>query len=288
MDYSRYDDGPNAVDISPDIPTSDLYDLMVSYYSAHVKVTEAAVTKITVNTTGQGGDNSNVLWHEERRKRLTASNVGKIAKRRATTKVGPTVQQLLNAKFQGNSATNWGNFREEDSNKEYLKIKKESSPNISTSTCGLVVSISNPWLGASPDRLVHDPASDPPNGLVEFKNPYTARNMTLDEAVSKLKNFCLCYSSTQELQLKENHDYYYQMQCAMYCTNREWCDFVVMTKTIHIQRVKFNKEFWSTILPKLKMFYFTAVLPQLASPRATVREPSEWLQQQWKDRYELL
>ena len=65
LDYSRYDDGPNAVDISPDIPTSDLYDLMVSYYSAHVKVTEAAVTKITVNTTGQGDDNSNVLWHEE-------------------------------------------------------------------------------------------------------------------------------------------------------------------------------------------------------------------------------
>ena len=70
--------------------------------------------------------------------------MGKIAKRRATTKVSPTVQLLLNAKFQGNSATKWGNFREEDSNREYLKLKRELSPNISTSKCGLVVSVANP------------------------------------------------------------------------------------------------------------------------------------------------
>ena len=80
---------------------------MVSYYLAHVKVTETAATKITIDTTGQADDdNSKIFWYEERRKRLTASNVGKIAKRRTTTKVGPAVQQLLNSKFQGNSATN--------------------------------------------------------------------------------------------------------------------------------------------------------------------------------------
>ena len=192
----------------------------------------------------------------------------------------------MNAKFQGNSATNWGTFREEDSNREYLKRKRELSPNISTSKCGLVVPVANPWLGASPDGLVHDPTSDPLDGLVEFKNPYTARNMTLDEAVTNQKSFCLCHGSTQELQLKAKHDYYYQMQCAMYCTNCKWCDFVVMTKTIHIQRIKFNEEFWGTVLPKLKTFYFTAILPQLASPRPTVREPSQWSTQAWEQRYE--
>ena len=97
--------------------------------------------------------------------------------------------------------------------------------------------------------------------------------MTLDEAVTKQKSFCLCHGSTQELQLKAKHDYYYQIQ---YCTNRKWCDFVVMTKTIHIQKIKINEEFWGTVLPKLKSFYFTAILPPLASPRPTIREPSEW------------
>ena len=75
---------------------------MASYYLAHVKVAESAATKIMIDTTGQGDDNSKVLWYEERRKRLTASNMGKIAKRRATTKVGPSVQQLLRLRSTGN------------------------------------------------------------------------------------------------------------------------------------------------------------------------------------------
>jgi len=111
LDYSRHDGGPNALDVSPDLPATDLHDLMTSYYLAHVKVNESEATKITINTTGQGDDdNTKIIWHEERRKRITASNVGKIAKRRATTKVSSTVQLLLNAKFQGNSATNWEPF----------------------------------------------------------------------------------------------------------------------------------------------------------------------------------
>ena len=54
--------------------------------------------------------------------------------------------------------------------------------------------MTNLWLGASPDGLVHVPTSDP-DGLVEFKNPYTARNMTLDEAVSTVKVFVLAMSA---------------------------------------------------------------------------------------------
>ena len=91
LDCSQHDDEPNALDVSADIPTSDLHDLMMFYYSAHVKVTESIATKITIDTIGQGDDTNNILWHEERRKHLTASNVGKIAKRRTTTKVSPSV-----------------------------------------------------------------------------------------------------------------------------------------------------------------------------------------------------
>ena len=99
LDYSRHDDGPNALDVSPDIPTSDLHDLMISYYSAHVKVTESTATKISIDTIGQGDDTSNILWHEERRKRLTASNVGKIAKKTSNNQGGSfcvaTVEQEI-------------------------------------------------------------------------------------------------------------------------------------------------------------------------------------------------
>jgi len=173
------------MDVPSDIPPKDLHSLMMSYYSAKIKVTEATATRLSIDTVDQG---ESVVLYEERRKRLTASNVGKIAKRKATTKVGPTVQQLLHTKFHGNVATSWGNFQEEDSNREYLRVKKQSSPNITTSKSGLVASVANLWLGASPDRMVYDPTSNPPDGL---KSPYTARNMTIDEAVCNIKTFVL-------------------------------------------------------------------------------------------------
>ena len=58
-------------------------------------------------------------------------------------------------------------------------------------SCGLHVSVDKPWLADSLDGLVTD-SSDPthPLGLVEIKNPFAARNLTLMEA-SKKSSFCL-------------------------------------------------------------------------------------------------
>lgn len=78
--YSCQQDEPHGLDVSPDIPTGDLHDLMMSCYSAN-EVIEFTATKTTIDTIGQGDDTRKRLWHEERRKHLTASSVGKIAKR---------------------------------------------------------------------------------------------------------------------------------------------------------------------------------------------------------------
>lgn len=58
---------------------------------------------------------------------------------------------------------------------------------------GLVISLDNPWLAASPDDKVHDPTSTPTWGLAEYKNPYSAKDLTISEAclhsnLSVLKN----------------------------------------------------------------------------------------------------
>ena len=63
--HSHHDGGPNTLDVSSDLPVSDLHDLMASYYLAHVNVTESAATKIMIDTTGLGDDNSKILWYEE-------------------------------------------------------------------------------------------------------------------------------------------------------------------------------------------------------------------------------
>ena len=99
MDYSRYDNnGPNATEVPSDISASNLHELMVTYYSANVKLTEAAAQKININTMDQGDSH---IWLEERRKRITSSNVGQIAKRKSSTKVNATVRKLLYSRFRG-------------------------------------------------------------------------------------------------------------------------------------------------------------------------------------------
>ena len=134
---------------------------------------------------------------------------------------------------------------------------------------------------ASPDGIVYDPSFNPPQGLVELKNPYSARDKTVEEAASS-KSFCLKLDNGGKLCLPKNHNYYYQIQCAMYCTNRQWYDLVVMTKNLHIERITVDPQFEKKIIPKLKEYYFTAVLPELASPQAVIREPCQWLTKEWE------
>ena len=54
----HHDGEANALDVSPDLRVSDLNELTASYYLTHVKVIESAATKIMIDTSGQGDDNS--------------------------------------------------------------------------------------------------------------------------------------------------------------------------------------------------------------------------------------
>ena len=174
---------------------------------------------------------------------------------------------------------------------KYLEEKKSSS-HITTCKSGLVISLENPWLAASPGGLVHDPMENPPDGIVEFKNSYSMRNNTLRKAAGIQKGFCLSLDkSTDELSLKQNHDYFYQIQCTMYCTQHAWCDLVVRTKDMHIERIYFQAEFWlKGVIPKLKAFYFTAILPELSSPLGAmaIREPTDNIKKKWGEIFKSL
>jgi len=62
----------------------------LSYYATNVKITEAAAEKVNINTIGQGDDEFDQIWHEERRQLIISSNFGQITKRKQTTKVNAT------------------------------------------------------------------------------------------------------------------------------------------------------------------------------------------------------
>jgi len=60
---------------------------------------------------------------------------------------------------------------------------------------------------------------------VEFKNPYSAKDMFVQEAIKKQKDFCLKCDENGLITLRTSHNYYYQVQAMMFCTKRDWCDF---------------------------------------------------------------
>lgn len=141
--------------------------------------------------------------------------------------------------------------------------------------CGLVISHSHPWLAATPDGWVYDPTATPYHGLVEFKNPYAYRNLSLSDAITTRKCKCLTINNGCK-QLKSTHSYYYQVQMAMFCTKREWCDFFIRTTVdYHCERIEFDRSFCVSLLPKLRRFFFLAILPELTLKHNLICEPKD-------------
>ena len=133
---------------------------------------------------------------------------------------------------------------EESTIQQYITYQRRNGhPDLAVKKCGLFISEHNNWLAATPDGIVQDPSDiSHPQGL-EIKN----------EACNS-SNFCLqADKNTSNVQLKSRHDYYYQV----YCTDSQWCDFVVRTnKDIHIQRIYRDSKWWGQQLSKLIRFYF--------------------------------
>lgn len=180
------------------------------------------------------------------------------------------IENLLYSKFSGNKATMYGNIMEPVAEDEYVRYQNEHGhPGLKT-----------PYIAASPDARVHDPTYIPSDGLAEYKNPHSSRKKSLDEACQSKTFFLQKVEQEGEVKymLKRRHDYYFQVQCQLYCENREWCDFVVRTeKELSVERITRDRKWWDEQLQKLKVFYFTALLPELACPRyrqGGIREPN--------------
>ena len=62
-------------------------------------------------------------------------------------------------------------------------------------------------LGASPDGLMGDG-----EGLVEFKCPYSLREVSIKEAVDSGKSYYLKKNEKGETEMNKNHNYYHQVK----------------------------------------------------------------------------
>ena len=200
------------------------------FYEREVVVTATHAEEIEQQTRLQSETG---IWYQQRRLRLTASNFGRVVKRRSTTCVANLVKSLLYSKNLDTSSLRWGRVHEADARVAYQQHLQRSDCDFPVSPCGLVVDQETPCLACSPDGLVGT------CGLVEYKCPYKAaqQQLTPVQAATALKDFCSTLNG-DALQLKTSHNYYHQIQGCLAITKRSWCDFVVWTcgiagKTLH-------------------------------------------------------
>ena len=216
-------------------------------YEKAQRLTIKDVEQIDQATMGQSGNES---WFKHRHDKITASVVGTIINKRKTTPPDNLVKKIMGYEKQKSipKACKHGIEFEPKAAEAYVEyMKMNGHPDISVKETGLALMPEHSWLGASVDRVVHDPASQPEEGNVEIKNPAT--NLTISElAIKRGSSFPLHRDKTGVLELKPNHNmYYYQVQCQMAVTKRKWCDFIMHTETpqgrdIHVERILFDEK----------------------------------------------
>ena len=113
------------------------------------------------------------------------------------------------------------------------------------------------FLGATPDGKV---CHNGQGGVLEIKCPYSAKNLTISEAVRTIKDISLSDSG-----LKRNHPHYFQCQGQLLVTGAAFCHYVVYTsKDLFIEKILPDEEVFKEILYKLSSFYAEFALPFLS------------------------
>ena len=105
-------------------------------------------------------------------------------------------------------------------------------------------------------------------GLIEVKYLLQNEKSLIKDAATTKKTFYLTVDSNNKIRLKRNHKYFYQVHSQLNIYDKDWCDFVVRRTNpydIYIERIEKDETLWNhKMVPKLKAFYHTNILPELA------------------------
>ena len=253
----------------PSVPEIAKLKSTIAAFKESLKLPSDKLRQIEQSTRDQRHSD---MWFSARRYRITASRFGDILHRRSTTPPDALVLSILQPKSFSSPATNWGVQKEPLAIEAYITYQHEQGKaGLTVGPCGIIVSESYPFLGATPDGTVYDPTfTGQPFGFIEVKCPFSHRHQTPLEASNSSSFFCNVQLSNnaEVIRLRQSHKYYAQVQGQMAVGDRKWCDFVVFTtKGISVERINYDEEYWmNTLLPKLEEFYDTCLAPEIVSP----------------------
>ena len=207
----------------------------------HLKVNRILQSECEVLELSTRGQSHNQKWCKERIHRLHSSRFGRICKATDRTDKDALAKSLTCHVKLNVPSLKYGRTFEKVAVEQY-----ETLMSTTVNECGIFVRPEYPYVASSPDGIVNSDL------LIEVKCPYTSRDKTIDEVSVPY----LIKESNGKLNLRRDHDYFYQIQGQLFCSNRKLCHLVVYTKKdLQVILVERDDAFITTMLAKLELFF---------------------------------
>lgn len=217
------------------------------------------------------GQANNSEWHEQRRGSITATKFSSVVRwaKNKKSKCEDLVEGIIGNdnsfdKLKNVSAIKWGRKNESKARQAYINKFQHWHKNFKVTEHGLMVYSELNFIRGSPDGIVH--CSCHGRRLLEIKCPWSARTMTVLEAVINQKIKYLEQQNGRFVLKQGTKDgYYEQVQGLMGMMNIKDANLVVWTEkdmvTVHIP---FNSDFfYSVLVPACSEFFRMKVIPGL-------------------------
>ncbi len=148
-------------------------------------------------------------------------------------------------------ALKYGRAMEENAVNEFYNQLSKSHRNAKLLECGLFLDRDNPYIGASPDRMVT--CEYCPNACLEVKCPYSINYTSPGDPSVHLPYL---KQIDGNVTLNDRHKYYTQCQMQMAVTGCSLCYFFVWTQhSFFLEKVTFNSVFWEELKCLFTDFY---------------------------------
>ena len=235
----------------------------------HLSLSKDKAAKLAVLTVNQSQSEE---WVFHRIGRITSSRIGncinKVSdKMEVTGATHSAVAEVMGYYEKANAPSlEWGKKKEPEARKIFTLKQRKTHKKLQVDLTGLWISTESPFIAASPDGLVS--CSCCGKGCIEIKCPWKYRHLSVSDYIRQPES-CLFMTSDNKPALKTDHVYFAQVQVHMYCTETNFCDFILFTAAstdnILIVRVKPDHAYVKKIIDKASVFFRQCIIPEFQS-----------------------
>ncbi|CAI6376072.1 unnamed protein product [Macrosiphum euphorbiae] len=147
---------------------------------------------------------------------------------------------------------------------ENIGIEVEKKFGFNIDPAGLLVDDKISYLAASPDGLIVQ------NFVIEIKCPFSAREyFDIFEAIREGKITYCTVDENNKVKLKNNSDYFYQIQGQLHITKGSTCYCCMYTENWNYMiEIRYENQFWdNNMVDHLCTFYTKCLLPEIVNPK---------------------